>query len=58
MSWKQTVISVMADLLRFLGRSAILVDAILISVFSVWLVWKLVWHTGQWLNRTLFSGPW
>ena len=58
MSWKQTAISVMADMLRFLGRAALLVDAILISVFSIWLVWRLVWHTAQWLDRALFSSPW
>ena len=58
MSWKQTAIAILADMLRFLGRAALLVDAILLSVFSVWLVWKLVFHSADWLNRTIFSSPW
>ena len=58
MSWKQATMAVMADILRFLGRSAILIDVFLISIFSVWLIAELLWHTAQWLDRTLFSGPW
>jgi hypothetical protein len=58
MSWKQTTVTVLGDALGFLGRACALVDIILISVFSVWLVAKFLWHTMTWLNKTVFNSPW
>jgi len=58
MAWKQTIITVMAEGLRFFGRACVLIDVILVSVFSVWLVSKTLWHAAAWLNRTVFSGSW
>jgi len=58
MAWKQTIVTVMAEGLRFFGRACILIDVILISVFSVWLTSRILWHAAGWLNRTVFRCPW
>jgi hypothetical protein len=58
MSWRQKLTESMADVLRFLVRGAIIIDAIAISVASVYVVVKLCWWTVQWLDKVLFSAPW
>jgi len=58
MPWKTTVIDVLRDGLRFCAGACILIDGILLSVFSVWFVARFLWHLVAWLNRTLFLEPW
>lgn len=58
MAWKQTVIDLLSDGLRFCARGALLLDGILISVFTVWLTARTLWHLVKWLNRVCFSAEW
>lgn len=58
MAWRQKLTEVMADVLRFMVRGALLIDGIAISAASVWLVAKLCWFTIHWLDRVLFAAPW
>jgi hypothetical protein len=58
MAWHQKLTENMADLLRFLARGALLVNAIVLALASVWFIAKFVWFTINFLNRTMFSHPW
>lgn len=58
MSWRASIVNSLADLLRFLVRGALIVDAILLASGSVYVTAKLCWFTVQWLDRVLFSTPW
>jgi len=58
MSWKQSITDSLANTCRFLVRAGILIDAILLSLFSVWFVVRLLWFSLRALERTLFSKPW
>jgi hypothetical protein len=58
MAWRQKTLEVMADILRFTARGAILADLIALALASVWFVVKFLWFAIDWLSRTLFSSPW
>ena len=58
MNWKQTALEKLGEALGFLGKACLIIDAILLSVFSVWFVGNFLWHLCGWLNRTLFGQPW
>ena len=58
MSWKQRVVDILRDVLRFCVSMCIIIDGILLATFSCWLCWKLVWHTRDLLTRAWFSRPW
>jgi len=58
MSWQRNLTERIADTMRFIGYGFLLVDAIILSLFTVWFVSKFVWHIVQWLNRIMFANPW
>jgi len=58
MSWQLRVPESLSGTCKFLLRISLLVDTILVSLFGIWLVFKLCWFTLHWLSRTLFSKPW
>jgi len=58
MAWKQKLTAGMADVLRFLIRGALLVDAILIACGSIYFITKFMYFSLRFLDRTLFSSPW
>jgi hypothetical protein len=58
MSWKQDVTETLTGICRFCVRAGVLIDLILLSVFSVWFVGKALYYSLGYLNRVLFSSPW
>ena len=58
MSWKESIAEAWRDALRLLAGSLLLVNAILLSVFSVWFVANFLWQLRAWLNHTLFGKQW
>lgn len=58
MAWRQRITDVMADLLRFMVRGALITNAIALAVASVYVTIKLCWFSVQWLDRVIFSHPW
>ena len=52
------VTDILADILRFAVRGAILIDGIAIAMASVYITAKIAWFTVRFLDRTLFSAPW
>ncbi len=55
MSWRNTVTDWLADILRLIARAGLLIDAILISIFSVWFVYKGCAKLMELLNGWLFA---
>jgi hypothetical protein len=58
MAWKQKLTDQWADKLRFAVRGTLFVNAILISITSVYVVAKLLWFLVALLNRTVFAHYW
>lgn len=58
MSWRKTISENIADLLRFLGYGFLILDGIILALFSFWFVCKFIWQLVNWLDRVMFSEPW
>lgn len=58
MSWKQTLATFLTDALRLSIRSCLLIDGILLSLFSIWFCFKFLFQIVNWLNRVLFASQW
>lgn len=58
MAWRQQITDLMADVLRFMVRGALITNAIALSVASVYVTIKLCWFSVQWLDRVIFAHPW
>lgn len=58
MSWKPKITDGMANVLRFLITGAILLDAIIFSVSSIYFVAKFAFRLIQYLDRIMLSKPW
>ena len=57
-NWKQTTVTLLADLLRLTIRICFFVDGIMAAGFSIWLCFKVLYFAINWLNRTVFGSPW
>ncbi len=57
-AWAQRTTEHLADALRFASRGALLLNGIIVSLGSIYVVVKLVYFTIRWLDRMLFSQPW
>ena len=58
MAWHQKATERAADVLKFAARGALLVNGILLTLASVYVVVKFCWFTLRWLDRVIFSSPW
>lgn len=58
MNWRQNLTVLLADILRFTIRGALLTNGILMSIGLVYVVCKLVWYSLRFLDRTVFANPW
>ena len=58
MAWNQTITDKWAEKLRFTVRGALFVNAILVSIASIYIVAKLLWFLVHFLDRTIFAHPW
>ena len=58
MSWRKTFTDNAADILRFIGYLFLFLDAIVLSLFTLWFTAKFIWFFARWLNRVAFDSPW
>jgi len=58
MSWKQTFVERIGDNMRFIGYAFLLLDLIVLSVFSLWFLCRFVHRFSGFLNRVMFDKPW
>jgi hypothetical protein len=58
MSWRQSIISVLSDALRFIVTGCLMIDGILLAAFSVWFVGRFLLQVFRLLNRTWFGADW
>lgn len=56
--WKQTLLLVLRDILRFSLWLVVVIDGLMIGVFSIAFCYQLLTHTWNWLMRRVFSGNW
>jgi hypothetical protein len=56
--WKENLIELLRNILRFMSFIFLLFDAILLAVFSTWFTYKIVFFTIDWLSKTVFSKSW
>lgn len=57
MSWHRKTTEILADTLRFVLRSAAMVDVIIVAVGSIYVTFRLTWRLVQWLDASLLQ-PW
>ena len=55
MSWRKTMTDWLADILRLIARAGLLIDAIILSVFTVWFVYKGCAKLKDLLDAWLFA---
>lgn len=58
MSWRKRFTDNAADILRFIGYLFLFLDAIVLSIFTLWFTGKFIWFFARWLNRVIFDSPW
>ncbi len=58
MAWRQKLTDLLADLLRFAIHGALLLNGIIVSIASIYVVFKVVRFGLAFLDRTIFSEPW
>lgn len=56
--WKQNLIEFARDLMRFALWLAVILNGLLLALFSIAFVSCCVWRGWGWCWRTLFSEPW
>jgi hypothetical protein len=58
MSWKPKLTDQWADKCRFAVRAALFVNALLVSLATIYLTAKCLCYLLRFLNRTIFASPW
>jgi len=58
MSWRQSIINVLSDALRFIVTGVLMLDVILLAAFSLWFCAKFLWQLVKLLNRVWFGTDW
>ena len=58
MSWKQSIPSLLIDILRVAIRGCLLINGILLALFSIWFTVRFLYSGMHWLSRVLFDTPW
>lgn len=58
MSWRVTITTQWADILRFVARGLLLLNGIFAALAATYVGAKFLWFFVRYLDRTLFSAPW
>ena len=58
MNWKQHLTENLAGIMGFLVRGALMIDAILVALASIYLTFKFCFRAVQYLDRVLLANPW
>jgi hypothetical protein len=58
MTWRMRFIDSAGETLRFIGYLFLVLDAIILSAFTLWFTGKFLWFFAHWLDRVIFSNYW
>lgn len=58
MSWKTPATAKLTGLLWFVLRALPLLDGIILAAGSAYFLWRFTEHSLDYLDATIFSGPW
>jgi len=56
--WRQTFLTLTRDVLRFSLWLCVVVNGLMMGLFSIWLCYELLTHTRRWLAMKVFTGGW
>ncbi len=56
--WTLNALRLLQDLIRFALWAALIINAGMAAIFSIWFVGHFLWSLSGWAQRVLFSNPW
>jgi hypothetical protein len=56
--WRQNIIDLLSNALRFTAMACLMIDGILLSCFTVWFCIRFLHNFMAYLNRVLFNHNW
>ncbi len=56
--WKTKLLDLLRSLLRFSLWIVLVVNGLLLGIFSIYFVARFLGHLRAWLDRVLFDEPW
>lgn len=56
--WKQTLLNLLRDILRFALWVCVAVIGLMSAIFSIVFVYQFLRHLWTWCDRVLFTGSW
>ncbi len=56
--WKQTILLLLRDILRFALWLCVALIGLMVAVFSIVFVFQFLRHLWTWCVRVLFTGSW
>ena len=58
MAWQPHPATEVMTWLRLTVRSTLVLSALILGMVLVWITARFSWHFVEFLERTIFSGPW
>ena len=56
--WRQTILHLFRDVLRFALWLCVVINGLMLAFFSILFVHQFLRHLWSWCTRVLFSRPW
>ncbi len=56
--WRAQLIDLCRNVLRFTLWVCVVINGLMLGLFTVWFTYKFLFHASGWLGRGLFSKPW
>ena len=56
--WKQTLLDLMRDIIRFALWIALVINGLMVGVFSIAFCYRFLEHLWSWLVKNIFTGSW
>ena len=56
--WRQNILELFRSIIRFALWCAILLNGVMIAIFSIAFTFQFLTYFWGWLRRVLFSDPW
>ena len=57
MAWKQSIPQILIDIGRVAIRGCMLINGILLGLFSIWFITRFLYCMMKWLGRVFFNNP-
>ena len=58
MAWQPHAATEAMTWLRFMVRGTLVLSSLILGMLLVWFTARFSWHFVEFLERTIFSGPW